>query len=119
MQTNIGHSIQDYLKKINSAITSYDILSLFLTVVILFGFLLYVNYVKSSRKVPVIYTTSETKAGMIVQNSSNALFGSIHGSTYTFSWCKGASKIKEKNKIFFSSEDEAKRSGRTLSKLCT
>ncbi len=45
-------------------------------------------------------------------------FGSKKGTTYTFSWCAGSSRISQKNKIFFASEEEAKGFGRRLSKLC-
>ena len=52
------------------------------------------------------------------ENTDTQIFASINGKTYTFSWCSGADKIKESNKIFFKSEEDAIATGRILSKLC-
>ena len=68
-------------------------------------------------KKPLIYREADSFS----QSNSGekvSIFASKNGKTYTFSWCQGANKIKEENKVFFSSEEEAVKSGRRLSKLC-
>jgi hypothetical protein len=45
------------------------------------------------------------------ENNQGLLVGSINGNKYHFPWCSGASRIKEENKIWFLSYDEALRAG--------
>jgi hypothetical protein len=45
-------------------------------------------------------------------------FGSKNGTTYTYSWCSGSGRILDKNKIFFLSQEDAEKRGRTLAKTC-
>lgn len=112
-------SIQDYLKKINSSLTYFDILSLSLTFLGLSFFLWYLFYAEVEKKVEILY-----KAGAVEESDKtlplrNSLpFGSKNGKTYTFAWCGGSGNIKEVNKIYFSSQEDAEAKGRNLSKLC-
>lgn len=39
------------------------------------------------------------------------LVGSKNGRAYHFPWCSGAQRIKEENKIYFSSKEEAEKAG--------
>ncbi len=39
------------------------------------------------------------------------LVGSKNSSVYHFPWCSGAQRIKEENKIYFSSKEEAEKAG--------
>jgi uncharacterized protein YpmB len=110
------HSIQDIVKNINRRLSFYDILAL----LILAALLLILTF---TIKVGVQPTTVSYEEGLDESSSSSdiaplSIFASVSGKTYTYSWCQGASRIKEENKIFFRTEDEAKRTGRTLSKLC-
>jgi hypothetical protein len=114
---NITHSIQEYCKKINSYLTFIDIISLFVTTLALFFFLLYL-YVSQKQRMQDIVYQKFTSRYSFSEKVTTAPFGSVSGKTYTFSWCSGASRISEKNKVIFSNEEEAKGSGRTLSKLC-
>jgi hypothetical protein len=117
----MGSSIQDYLKKINSRISLFDLVSLSVTLLFLCGFCVFLLVKQSSSQTPVTYVTqafSEAK-DISSQESNNLPFGSKHGKTYTFSWCQGARRILEKNKVYFAGEAEAKNSGRTLSKTCS
>lgn len=41
----------------------------------------------------------------------NLFVASKNGSVYHFPWCSGAQRIKEENKIFFSSREEAEKAG--------
>lgn len=119
----MGPSIQDYCKKINSDLTFTSIFSVFLVVVFLAGFIVYISYQESSLRKPISYTeatgmnASESVSNSSVQGNSRP-FGSSKGKTYTFAWCQGSDRILEKNKVYFASEQDAKASGRTLSKLC-
>ena len=68
-----------------------------------------------AKRVPVVYqVASSTSEG----NIDIRPFGSIQGTTYTFEWCQNSKAILLKNKIIFKNEDDAKKRGRTLSKLC-
>lgn len=59
------------------------------------------------------------QAGFLVPNIENRggekkekLFvGSKNGSVYHYPWCPGAQRIKEENKIWFSSREEAQKAG--------
>lgn len=119
MQTNIKHSIQEYCKKINRAITPVFIISLFLSFLAFFSLTLYVYEKQKGERKSIVYeekkSDPEDRRGT---SDASKPFGSIKGKTYTFSWCQGSGTISLKNKIIFSSEEEAKKTGRTLSKLC-
>jgi hypothetical protein len=119
----MGLSIQDYLKKINSQLTFIDILSLFITCVFLIILAGYIFHIQQKSTEPLVYREGAYENSLKVGEKSSLdpskPFGSSKGKTYTFSWCQGASRISEKNKVYFGSEEEAKQSGRTLSKLCS
>jgi hypothetical protein len=118
------HSIQDNLKKINSAISYTIIISLFVGLLGITCAIWYISNVKLKNVKGIVYTSSVTEqlSGSTIKAiegvKDKAPFGSKSGKTYTFSWCQGSSRIKEVNKIYYTTEEEAKRSGRTLSKLC-
>jgi hypothetical protein len=44
--------------------------------------------------------------------------GSRNGTKYHLPWCAGAKQIKEENKVFFSSKEEAEKSGYTPASNC-
>lgn len=46
------------------------------------------------------------------------LVGSKNGSKYHFPWCSGAQRMKEKNKIWFASKEEAQSAGYEPAKNC-
>ncbi len=117
----MGNSIQDYLKKINSRLTLLDCVSLLITCLLLLGFLGYLYLQKEKNSIPVIYRAySGEKSDNKNVNTTEEYrpFASKYGKTYTFSWCSGSGVISEKNKLYFETESEAQKSGRTLSKLC-
>ena len=113
----MGHSIQEYLKKINSKLTTYDCLSVSITLLFLIMFAVYIFIWEKETNIPVSYIV-DSSDNMLKNKEEDRPFASTNGKTYTFSWCRGESRISDKNKIFFSSENEAKNSGRTLSRLC-
>jgi hypothetical protein len=113
----MGFSIQDYLKKINSRLTVIDCVSVLFTTLILVLFYGFIHNRYTSSRIPVSYFEQEIDT-TIIEKAESRPFASSKGTTYTFSWCQGANRISAKNKVFFANEDEAKRSGRVLSKLC-
>lgn len=115
----IVHSIQEYLKKINSVISIVDCISILISTLSILSFLLFLYIKNESSSVPTTYTSSEVNGGQSSnENYESRPFASKNGKTYTFSWCQGSSVIAVKNKIYFDDESSAQNSGRTLSKLC-
>ena len=114
-------SIQDYLIKINSRVHIYDIVSLSLLVLILSAFSLYLYDIRlhNDRGITISYKDNQNSLIVIPQQIESRPFGSTSGTTYTYTWCSGSSRTLARNRIYFASEDEAKNSGRTLSRLCS
>lgn len=116
----MGLSIQDNLKKINSWLRISDIVSIFVTFLVI---VLFTGYIWNSRqhgRIEVVYqenTLPKILSATQVSDDSRP-FGSRKGKTYTFTWCSGSGTIKASNKIYFGSPEEAEAQGRTLSKLC-
>ena len=116
--------IQDYLKKNNSRILKESLISLYITLILLIIFSIYIFYFYNKNTRSLVYRESIlSDANISVKQTSlpaqvGKIFASVNGKTYTFSWCQGADKIKEENKVFFKTEVEAIASGRKLSKLC-
>lgn len=50
--------------------------------------------------------------------SIGAIFGSKNGTKYYWATCSGSSRIKEENKVFWSSEEEAREAGYEKSSTC-
>ena len=103
------------MRKINSSLTVFDCVSIFITTVFCVVMAVYFYESVKTKRVPVVYqVASSTSEG----NIDVRPFGSIQGTTYTFAWCQNGKAILQKNKILFKNEDDAKKHGRTLSKLC-
>ena len=108
-------SIQDYAKKINRELTFVDCASILATLLVLLGFFGYLSVKETKTSKGITYSTNSA-----IDNLEEVQpFASRNGKTYTFSWCGGSSAIKDSNKIYFKTEEQAKASGRTLSKLCS
>jgi len=45
------------------------------------------------------------------ESAQNLFVASRNGQVYHFPWCAGAQRIKEENKIFFNSREEAEKAG--------
>ena len=112
----MGSSIQDYLKKINSRLSLFDIASLIVTAFLLAAGVLYFTVLWKGTQKPVLYRSKSAFSG-VTENESRP-FGSKSGTTYTYSWCQGGERIKPENKVYYNNGEEAELSGRTLSKLC-
>ena len=61
--------------------------------------------------------SSQLSLGSLIISTST-IVATKTGKKYYFVWCKGAMNLKEKNKIYFASEDLAKRAGKTLANNC-
>lgn len=110
------HSIQDYLRKINSTLTRIDCISLLLTCLIVICFVAYLKD-KQAQHGSVSYIAGTEQASDAPKVDPRP-FASSKGKTYTFTWCQNSTAIAIKNKIYFVDEAAAQQSGRTLSKLC-
>ena len=94
-----------------------DCVSLLFTTLFLLAFLVYIYKEKEKTNIPVsYYSDSQAEATSTLDNSN--IFASKNGKTYTFSWCQGANRILDKNRVYYVNEEEAKRAGKMLSKLC-
>lgn len=113
-KSNIPAIIQDFVKRINSAISFSHILSLFFTFAVLLGFFVYIDIRNDELARTLTYTEGQVEEVSAVKE----IFASKNGKTYTYSWCSGASRILDKNKIYFATEGDAEKTGRTLSKNC-
>ena len=54
----------------------------------------------------------------IVETTEGKLVASKNGTKYHFPWCSGAKRIKESNKIWFASKEEAEKAGYTPAVNC-
>ncbi|KKU06229.1 MAG: hypothetical protein UX07_C0004G0017 [Parcubacteria group bacterium GW2011_GWA2_45_30] len=50
-------------------------------------------------------------SSFIIPNSSQKYVASKNGAAYHFPWCSGALRIKEENKIWFETKEEAEKAG--------
>lgn len=76
---------------------------------------------KATEKIPVsINTPNKVKANPIIQaNQSGIVLASKNGTRYYYPWCSGVSRIKEENKVWFNSIEEAESAGLTLAANCS
>ncbi len=73
-------------------------------------------------RAPIRIETVENVASSVQSDNTEKpdklLVGSKNGSKYHYPWCSGAKRIKEENKIWFASAEEAKRAGYTPAVNC-
>ena len=67
-------------------------------------------------------STSDTSLGGEVEaahvQQEGSVVGSKNGSKYHLPWCSGAQRIKEENKVWFATIEEAKEAGYTAAANC-
>lgn len=120
----IDTSIQDFVKKINSHIFVYvslsELITLFLFSLSLLTFSLVLVYVaRDERHIFVYHQNPQSTYAVNTVDSKKALFFSAKkGKVYYYSWCKAGARVKEKNRLYFESEESVKGSGRKLSHFC-
>lgn len=116
----ILYSIQEKLKNINRTLNSLDIYSISIFFLIFSVFTGYFIIKNKENNKGILYIERGNKQSIEASEKITSLpFASKSGMTYTYSWCPNSSQIKEGNRIYFSNENEAKLSGRTLSRLCS
>lgn len=75
------------------------------------------------QKTPIsVYKTQESMLASVLSASGKEkgiVVASKSGTKYYYPWCSGVSKIKEENKIWFASIEEAKAYGLTPASNCT
>jgi len=59
-----------------------------------------------------------TNSSSLNEQTSGEVVSSINGTKYHYPWCSGAKNIKEENKIWFNTIEEARSSGYTAAKNC-
>lgn len=110
----MGHSIQDYLRKINGRLSASDAVSVAVASFFLVILALYLVEKDRLQERDIVFYHEELESA----ETDVRPFASKNGPTYTYFWCAGADRVKAENRIFFRDAEEAERSGRTLSKLC-
>jgi len=76
------------------------------------------------RKMPITVEKITASAGLVggvgegsglpvpgVATQESNLVASKNGTKYHYTWCSGASTIKEENKVYFASKEEAEKAG--------
>jgi len=63
-------------------------------------------------------TLQGSETGQEASVQEGLLVGSKNGTKYHYPWCSGALRIKEENKVWFSSVEEAKKAGYTPAANC-
>ena len=61
------------------------------------------------------YNRGESQAAGVGVTS---IFASRNGSKYYYSWCKSAGRIKDKNKVYYDTKEQAIASGKSLASSC-
>ena len=121
-------SIKEYFKKIKLYEADL-IISAVIILVAFSGFGLGRLSKIEENKIPI--TIENSSANIISSQNINAtpqlggvaaklggIVASKNGAKYYFPWCSGALRIKDENKIWFSSEDEAKKAGYSPAANC-
>ncbi len=63
-------------------------------------------------------TTNSTQAIQTADQGEKQIVASKNGEAYYYIWCSGAKRIKEENKVYFSSKEEAEKAGYRPAKTC-
>ncbi len=128
---NNGVSIQELARKFKDFLTNTDVvLILIILSTAILSFLLgrasviqkespIQNFTESNTKYQVIESKPSVLTSTSTANLENSQYiASKSGTKYHLPWCAGAKQIKEENKIFFNSKDEAERAGYTPASNC-
>ena len=120
----IDTSIQDFLRKINSRLLFYihPAEALFFSSLAL-SFLIFIitlSFITKEDRHVFVYTEGKEEVASAQRKglAPFGYFGAKSGKVYYTSFCKAGSRVKEANRVYFSTKEEAFSSGRTLSKLC-
>ena len=53
-----------------------------------------------------------------IEKSPTSVFASRNGMVYYYTWCSGAKRVKEENRVWFPSSKEAEQAGLTRASTC-
>lgn len=115
----MGESISKTLKKINTDLKGKPFISILFTLLILtsyLGFKIFTSNEIFSAKAFTYKASNITSKDLRSKDSVRYIYASKRGKRYYFYNCK--STIKEANKIYFDSVEEAEKAGYTLAKAC-
>ncbi len=117
--------IQDYIRKINSALDTNlswpEVISITSVFLVFSCGAILLGVRDIVMREPVIYHEGgiiEGSQASVSTEKTGPILASKNGKAYFFAWCQGTAKIKQENRIYFANEDDAKASGRNLSKTC-
>ena len=127
-------SIREYTTKIKGFIDKYITDEIYIVSLIILvgfaGFGLGRLSIIEEQRIPVRIEYPDTVSAHVLNTQSNnfekeanvaeggLLVASKNGSKYHFPWCSGAQRMKEKNKIWFTSTAEAVQAGYEPAKNC-
>ncbi len=118
-------NIKEKFKKINSENINNAIIVLIVLFVGLVSFGLGRLSALSERKAPVTAVLSEAELPTASVGSSASLrqgeklfVASKSGTKYHYPWCSGAQRIKNENKLWFSTREEAEKEGYSPASNC-
>lgn len=116
-------SIEENLKKIKQIFVTYE-RELCVAIFVIFIPLFILGIARMSlieaQKSPVRVFMGQTtnNVGIIGPQEAGLLVGSKNSTKYHYPWCSGAQRIKDSNKVWFSSEKEARDRGYTPAGNC-
>ncbi len=117
--------IQEFIRKINSFLVErlsfIDFMAIIGVILIISGLFVTLTIKDFSSRKEVTYMESDPTVSQFqaaAPSETALIVASKNGKTYLYSWCKGVEKIKLENKITFSTENDAKGSGRYLASSC-
>lgn len=118
--------LAEFIKKCKLKLKPYEkdvILVIIIILVALISFGLGRLSKIEERKMPIIIENQQQTTKQPTTINQNQLAGagfvaSKNGTKYHYPWCPGAATIKEENKIFFASAEEARQAGYTPASNC-
>jgi len=120
-------NIQQIWQKYKGRVTKYATDELYIVALIILigfaGFGLGRLSVMEEKKIPVVITNATWEfdsqvAGSVVSVNDGRFVASKNSTKYHLPWCSGAQRIKESNKIWFDSKEEAEQAGYTPAGNC-
>jgi hypothetical protein len=119
-------SLADKIKQVKNKIKPVEN-EIFIVLIIIFSSFIIFGLVKlyeiRKEKTPItIENISQNNSGENAsagEGSAEKLFvASKNGAKYYFPWCSGVSKIKEENKVWFTTKEQAQKAGLTPAANC-
>ncbi len=107
-------NLADKIKQVKNKIKPFENDLIVVIIIILVTFTVFGLYKLAELRENKTPITIEKKTAIGEGNILNAekLFvASKNGTKYYYPWCSGVSRIKEENKVWFSTADEAKKAG--------